>query len=150
MNSIKFTDSICSDKALLPWLGKTSKMLRMFMKVNFANHGFDLTHEQFILIAHLYREDGIAQKNLAFITDRNKGPMARLLRTAEKKKLVIRISCEKDKRVNRVYLTDEGRAVVEKLKPVLESCQAQLQEGLTPSEITSMITILTKIQNNIS
>ena len=37
---------------LMPWLGKTSKMLRMFLKINFQEHGFDLTHEQFILIAH--------------------------------------------------------------------------------------------------
>ena len=54
---------------LMPWLGKTSKMLRMFLKINFQEHGFDLTHEQFILIAHLYHRDGINQKDLDLETE---------------------------------------------------------------------------------
>ncbi len=135
---------------LMPWLGKTSKMLRMYMKVNFQEHGFDLTHEQFILIAHLYHEDGINQKDLAFITDRNKGSLARLVNTAEKKNLVARIPSTEDKRVNQIYLTKQGRCVFEKLKPVLDECEAQVKKGLTQKEVKTMISILEKIQNNIS
>ncbi|MFT6320582.1 MAG: DNA-binding MarR family transcriptional regulator [Granulosicoccus sp.] len=136
--------------SLMPWLGKTSKMLRMFMKISFQEHGFDLTHEQFILIAHLYYEDGINQKDLAFITERNKGSLARLVNTAEKKNLVARVPSIEDKRVNRIYLTKQGRCVFEKLKPVLDECEAKVKEGLTPKEVKTMITILGKIQDNIS
>ena len=136
--------------SLLPRLGKTSKMLRMFMKINFADHGFDLTHEQFILIAHLYHEDGIKQKDLAFITERNKGSLARLVNTAEKKNLVARIPSTEDKRVNRIYLTKQGRCVFEKLKPVLDECEAKMKKDLTQNEIKTMISVLEKIQNNIS
>lgn len=134
----------------MPRLGKTSKMLRSFMKINFSDHGFDLTHEQFILIAHLYHKDGIKQKDLAFITERNKGSLARIVNTAEKKNLVARIPSTKDKRVNRIFLTKQGRDVFEKLKPVLDECEAKVKKNLTPDEIKIMITILEKIQNNIS
>ncbi len=136
--------------SLMPRLGKTSKMLRTFMKINFADQGFDLTHEQFILIAHLYHEDGIKQKDLAFITERNKGSLARIVNTAEKKNLVARIPSTEDKRVNRIYLTKQGRCVFEKLKPVLDDCEAKVKAGLTPAEINTMISVLEKIQNNIS
>ncbi|MDG1433093.1 MAG: MarR family transcriptional regulator [Saprospiraceae bacterium] len=135
---------------LMPWLGKTSKMLRMFLKINFQEHGFDLTHEQFILIAHLYHRDGINQKDLAFITERNKGSLARLVNTTEKKNLVVRVPSLEDKRVNIIYLTKQGRCVFEKLKPVLDDCEAQVKKGLTQKEVKAMISILEKIQNNIS
>lgn len=134
----------------MPWLGKTSKMLRVFMKANFLKHGFDLTHEQFVLIAHLYHKDGMMQKDLAFITERNKGSLARLINTAEKKNLVARIPSTEDKRVNQIYLTTQGKTVFEKLKPVLDDCEANVQEGLTKKEIATMISILEKIQKNIS
>ncbi len=138
------------EDSLLPRLGKTSKMLRMYMKINFSEHGFDLTHEQFILIAHLYHVDGIKQKDLAFITERNKGSLARLVNTAEKKNLVARIPSTEDKRVNRIFLTKQGRSVFEKLKPVLDECEAKVKKGLTKNEIKTMISVLEKIQNNIS
>lgn len=146
----KFLKIDFPENFLMPWLGKTSKMLRMFLKFNFAQHGFDLTHEQFVLIAHLYHEDGIKQKDLAFITERNKGSLARLVSTAEKKNLVARIPSTEDKRVNKIYLTKQGRDVFEKLKPVLDSCEAQVKKGLTEKEIEIMISVLEKIQNNIS
>ncbi|MFK8010147.1 MAG: MarR family winged helix-turn-helix transcriptional regulator [Saprospiraceae bacterium] len=146
----KFLKINFPENSLMPWLVKTSKMLRMFMKVNFQEHGFDLTHEQFILIAHLYHEDGINQKDLAFITDRNKGSLARLVNTVEKKNLVARIPSTEDKRVNQIYLTKQGRCVFEKLKPVLDECEAKVKKGLTQKEVKAMIAVLEKIQNNIS
>ena len=146
----KFPNINFPANSLMPWLGKTSKMLRMFMKINFANHGFDLTHEQFILLAHLYHKDGIIQKDLAFITERNKGSVARLVSTTEKKNLVARIPSTEDKRVNRIHLTKQGRSVFEKLKPILDNCEEKVQQGLTNEEIEMMISVLQKIQNNIS
>ncbi|MFK7771438.1 MAG: MarR family winged helix-turn-helix transcriptional regulator [Saprospiraceae bacterium] len=146
----KFLKIDFPENSLMPWLGKTSKMLRMFMKINFQEHGFDLTHEQFILIAHLYHEDGINQKDLALITERNKGSLARLVSTAEKKNLVARIPSTEDKRVNQIYLTKQGRCVFEKLKPVLDECEAKVKKGLSQKEIKTMISCLEKIQNNIS
>ena len=137
-------------QSLMPWLGKTSKMLSMFMKAYCANHGFDLTKEQFILLAHLYQKDGMMQKDLAFITERNKGSLARLVNTMEKKNLVARIPSTEDKRVNRIYLTKLGKSVFEKIKPVLEQCESEVQKGLTKKEIEVTINVLQKIQKNIS
>ena len=146
----KFPDIHFTENSLLPWIGKTSKMLRMYMKLNFSSHGFDLTHEQFILIARLYHEDGLIQKDLAFITNRSKGSLARLVNTAEKKNLVLRIPSKSDKRVNKIHLTKHGRSVFEKLKPVLESCEAKVKQGLTERETKTLIRILKKVQKNIS
>lgn len=145
----KFLKINFPENFLMPWLGKTSKMLRMFLKSSFQEHGFDLTHEQFILIAHLYHQDGIKQKDLACITERNKGSLARLVSTAEKKNLVARIPSTEDKRVNRIYLTKEGRRVFTKLKPVLDDCEAKVKKGLSQKEVKMMIALLEKIQNNI-
>ena len=146
----KFPKIDFPENFLMPWLGKTSKMLSLFMKDRFAEHGFDLTREQFILLAHLYHFDGLMQKELAFITDRNKGSLARLINTMEKKNFVARIPSTEDKRVNRIYSTKLGRSVFEKLRPVLEECDEFIKKGLTKEEIEMTIAVLQKIQNNIS
>lgn len=146
----KFPDINFPEGALIPWLGKTGKMLRLFMKTNFLEQGFDLTHEQFVLIAHLYHEDGINQKDLAFITERHKGSLARLITTAEKKNLVARLPSEEDKRINRIFLTKHGKVVFEKLKPVLDNCESQLKANLSSQECKAIIESLKKIQGNMT
>ncbi|MFK8103971.1 MAG: MarR family winged helix-turn-helix transcriptional regulator [Saprospiraceae bacterium] len=125
-------------------------MLSLYMRYFFSSHGFDITREQFILLAHLYHEDGMMQKDLAFITERNKGSLARLVNTTEKKNWVARIPSTEDKRVNQIYLTTQGRDVFEKLKPILAKCEQAVQKGLTPQEIETTISVLEKIQKNIS
>ena len=146
----KFPEIKFTEYSLIPWIVKTSKMLGVFMKSNFSEYGFDLTREQVILLAHLHLEDGQMQKDLAFITERNKGSLARLVNTMEKKNFVVRIPSREDKRVNRIFLTKKGRQIFEKIRPVLHECKTAALKNLTQKEIDSTIKVLQKIQNNIS
>jgi len=120
------------------------------MKDSFAKEGIEMTREQFVVLVKLSEKDGIMQKDLAFITDRNKGSLARLINTMEKKNFVARIPSEEDKRVNRIHLTRHGRASFEKMQPIVWKCIEQLQKGLSAEEINTLIYLLQKVQKNIS
>lgn len=137
------------ENSLAPWIGKTEKMMSLFLKDTFAAHGTEMTREQFILLKKLYDQDGLMQKDLAFITDRNKGSLARLVSTMEKKNLVARITDKEDKRVNRIFLTANGRKVFENMLPVLRRCMDQVQKDLSTEEIQNTIAVLKKIQQNL-
>lgn len=76
------------EKSVAPWIGKTAKIMSIFLKEAFAKHAVDLTKEQFILLKVLHDRDGVIQKDLAFITERNKGSLARLINTMEKRILL--------------------------------------------------------------
>ena len=134
------------NSTVLPWIGKTAKLMSMAIRDKFTEQGFDLTKEQFIVLKVLHEKDGVPQKNLANITERNKGSLARLINTMEKKNFVVRIPSKEDKRINLVYLTKLGKKTFQELKPVLWEQFRFFQEDLTPEEIETTIAVLEKIQ----
>ena len=138
------------EKSVAPWIGKTAKMMSIFLKEAFAKHAIDLTKEQFILLKVLNDRDGVIQKDLAFITERNNGSLARLINTMEKKNFVARIPDTEDKRINRVHLTAHGQKIFVKIQPIVHNCMQQAQQGLTKKEIKTTISVLEKIQKNLS
>jgi DNA-binding MarR family transcriptional regulator len=137
------------EKSIAPWIGKTEKMMGMFMRDAFAKAGVEITKEQFIVLAKLEQQDGIMQKDLAYITERNKGSLARLVNTMEKKNYVARIPSEVDKRINCIHLTRHGREVFEKVQPIVWDCINQMQKGLSEEEIRKAIHIIKRLQQNI-
>ncbi len=135
--------------SVAPWVGKTAKLMSIFMKETFAKHALDMTKEQFILLKVLNDQNGVIQKDLAFITERNKGSLARLISTMEKKNFVARIMDTEDKRINRVHLTAHGQKIFLQTQPIVQTCIKQAQKGLTEEEIKTTIAVLEKIQKNL-
>ncbi len=135
---------------LIPWLGKTAKMVSFFIQEKFRQHDLDLTKEQMILLKMLHEKDGQIQNDLALITDRDKGSLARLINTMEKKNLVARIPLQEDKRVNQIFLTKQGRKTFASALPVIQEIFDELQNGLTGAEIASVIEVLEKVQKNVA
>jgi len=137
------------DKTLIPWVGKTAKMQRLFIGDKLKGYGPELTFEQLLLLFMLHQKDGQNQNDLAFVTERNKASLARLVDILEKKNLVARLPSVKDKRVNRIFLTKQGQIVFKETIPVVNEAFEKMQEGISPEEKELAIKILQKIQNNI-
>ena len=145
---------MCEDKmdilnTLSPWLGKTSKMMEALMIVQFKKDKLDISVKQWLLLKFLYIKDGQSQNQLAFLTNRDKGSLARLINTVEKKNLIARIPSKDDKRVNLIYLTKKGSQVYEASKKSLEIVTKTLHNKITAEEINTTIGILKKVIDNI-
>ena len=134
---------------LSPWLGKTSKMMEALMIVQFKKDKLDISVKQWLLLKFLYIKDGQSQNQLAFLTNRDKGSLARLINTVEKKNLIARIPSKDDKRVNLIYLTKKGTQVYKTSKKSLEIVTKTLHNEITDEEINTTIGILKKVINNI-
>ncbi len=86
-----------------------------------------LTSEQWTIMYHLWKEEGLTQQELAHHTYRDKPSVTRLINNLEKLGLVIRVNDKQDRRSNLIYLTKEGR----RLKDVgIEQAQKTLREAL--------------------
>jgi DNA-binding MarR family transcriptional regulator len=131
-------------------MGKTMKFLDYYISDNLKNHGVNLTKTQMILLLMLERADGQPQHDLAFITNRDKASLARLLNTMEHKNLVARIPSKEDGRVNLIFITKHGKAVLESTRPILDNIIGDIQKGLSNSEIKGVIDVMMKIQKNIN
>lgn len=145
MNKFEFN----IENKILPWLGRTLKLIDDYMNERLCQEGIELTRVQLLLLIKLHHQDGQSQHSLAFITNRDKASLARLLTTLEKKNLVARIPSKTDGRINHVYLTKHGKETFKQALPTIEKILYEVQEGLSTGEIENIITILNKIQKTI-
>jgi DNA-binding MarR family transcriptional regulator len=132
---------------MVPKVGKTAKFLSMMIKSHFAAHNLPLTKEQFLVLLCL--EDGCqSQSFLTVITERDKGSLARLIQSLEKKSYVIRNTHADDNRVNEVELTVLGKEILEETKPIMKHLFELAQKGITESEMELVTGVLEKMQAN--
>ena len=143
-NTIDFENSIG------PWLGKTVKILDYFLQESLNKVDLNLTKEQMIVLKKLHDQDGLNQNELAFLTLRNKSSLTRLLIKMENKKYITRKQSLKDKRINKVYISQFGRDVFEKTKPVIGGLIKQIEKDISDYEKQNIIKTLKKIQQNLS
>jgi len=138
------------NKTIAPWVGKTSKMLNMYISDIFHHHNVTITKQQWIVLKILFENpDGIIQNKLALITERNKASLTRLINSMEKNNLVARIQSKEDSRKNIVYATNTGKQVFLKTKPLVLESILKIQEGISEEEMNAFIQIMSRIQKNL-
>lgn len=109
--------SLFLKNTIAPYVGKSAKYFSMLVKNSFLQHNIALTKEQFIVLACV-EEESQPQSSLANITERDKGSLARLVQSLEKKKYVVRKACCEDNRVNWVQITEKGKSILKKRNPL--------------------------------
>ena len=142
------TKKIDYDDCIAPWLGKTIKIVDYFLQESLSDNGLDLTKEQMIVLKKLHNQDGLNQNELAFLTLRNKSSLTRLLTKMESKKYIVRKQDEKDKRINKVYITDLGREIFQKSRPTMKYMMDTVEQNISSQEKEQIINTLKKIQSN--
>jgi DNA-binding MarR family transcriptional regulator len=135
---------------MMPWIGKTMKHIDLFISGKLSEKGIDLSRQQMVLMKILLHDGPLPQNDLAFLTDRDKASLTRLLKTMERKNLVARISSADDKRVNMVHLTKHGEKTLSELMPVFLEVVMQMQSDISEEEQKVVIRVMQKIQDNIS
>lgn len=130
-------------------LGITSKVLGLYIHDKFHESGIDLSRQQFVLLKILSLDGSRCQNDLAFITERDKTSMTRLVSVLEKKGLVKRILDKKDMRKKIISLTIEGEKTLELACPIMEEIEHKVTKDLTPNELQSLLNILNTIQTKV-
>ena len=139
------------ENSIAPWLGRTSKVVDYYLHDLLNQFGLDMSKEQVITLKMLHDNDGdgLNQNDLAFLTSRDKSSLARLLSKMEKKKYILRKQHLEDKRVNQVFLTDEGRSVYKQAKVVLKELIYSMEKDISQTEKKQLVNILKKVQFNL-
>jgi len=141
-------DIIDFENSIGPWLGKTVKIVDYHLQEAFRNNGIDLSKEQMIVLKKLNEKNGLHQNDLAFLTLRDKSSLTRLLAKMEKKKYILRKQCEEDKRANSVFLTNLGKEIYIKTRPIIKQMIDTMQHNISKEEKQQIIKTLKKIQSN--
>ena len=129
------------ENSIVPWLGRTIKVIDYGFQEMLKRNDLDLTKEQMIVLKKLHDNDGLNQNELAFLTLRNKSSLTRLLSKMENKKYILRKQSKKDKRINNVYLTT---------KPILKEMITDIEANISIEDKALVINILKEIQFNFN
>lgn len=111
-------------------------------------HG--LTPEQLSVLSELHKQEGVSQKQLALVTERDQTTVGKILDKLVKKGFVMRTSDPRDRRAFILLTTKEGVHVLELLEPTLDALQEQAFQGLTKTEIEHFIRTLETIHKNVT
>ncbi len=137
------------EESIIPYIGKTMKCIDYFVSESLHSAGISLSKVQMVLLVKLVQNDGQPQFNLAWLTDRDKASLTRLIGTMEKKGLVTRVSSKSDKRVKNVYITPLGRETLTKALPVMKKMVTQLQKDISKEELDITKRVMDRIKKNL-
>ena len=136
-------------EALGHFMGRTTRAMSRMLQNIITHAGYDITIEQWVIIANLNRKNGQFQQQLADNTYKNKTSVTRMINALQKKGLAERIPDPKDLRQKRIFLTKKGVQLYKKLRPLAMQVQEKATQGIEPDEMESCKNILLKIYGNI-
>jgi DNA-binding MarR family transcriptional regulator len=133
---------------LPPMLGKTVKCAEGRLNRALEEAGLEVSRKHVMVMKILSYSGPRPQSELAFVTDRDKASLARLIDTMERRQLVERTPSESDRRVNLVGLTEQGKALLAQTDPVLMAVFDELQAGITPEDKETVLRVLHIMRQN--
>jgi len=130
--------------------GKASTAIARRLQKKFNSSGINLTIEQWSVLYHLWKEDGRSQQDLCNATFRDKPSITRLIDNLEKLNLVKRVSHDKDRRINKVFLTKQAQKLQEETMQLAEETLNEALAGVPPDQIEMCKEVLQKVYDNLS
>lgn len=128
-------------------VNRTAMRLASALTKAMAPH--NVTPQQWAVLNRLWEEDGLSQQQLAEQTFRDPPNTARILDRLQRKGLIIREPDPTDRRVQLIFLTDEGRRLRGTLIPLAAQVIARSLEGVSEEEHDAAIRVLKRIDQNL-
>jgi DNA-binding MarR family transcriptional regulator len=142
-------DRIVLDNALTFVLHGTYQRIRAYAYRVFAEHGVEITPEQWMVLVRLWQHEPISQADLGDLTLRDRPTMTRILDGMASRGWIARGRDPDDARVRLVRLTADGRALRKRLVPVARAIVAHAERGIPESDLMTTRVTLRRIAANL-
>ncbi|MGZ8553231.1 MAG: MarR family winged helix-turn-helix transcriptional regulator [Chitinophagaceae bacterium] len=129
--------------------GKASTAIARRLQKKFNSSGLNVTIEQWSVLYHLWKDDGISQQELCNATFRDKPSITRLVDNLEKLQLVKRVASESDRRINMIFLTKQGQKLEEETMILAEQTLNEALEGIPSQNVNLCKEILQQVYDNL-
>jgi DNA-binding MarR family transcriptional regulator len=129
--------------------GKASTAIARRLQKKFNNASLNLTIEQWSVLYHLWKQDGISQQELCNATFRDKPSITRLVDNLERLSLVKRVASETDRRINLVYLTKIGQKLEEETMQLADETLNEALITVPPDRIDVCKEVLQLVYDNL-
>ncbi|HYH13843.1 MAG TPA: MarR family transcriptional regulator [Flavisolibacter sp.] len=130
--------------------GVASTAIARRLQKKFNADGLNLTIEQWSILYHLWKDDGMSQQELCNATFRDKPSITRLVDNLEKLKLVKRVPDETDRRINKIFLTKEALKLQEQTMQLANETLNEALNGVSPEHVELSKQVLQKVYDNLN
>lgn len=128
------------------WVGSLAAAFRRGLDLELAPYG--VTASQWPILSLCYSGHSDTPSDLARVLPVDAAAVTRLLDRLEAKGLICRKPHSHDRRSVRVELTKRGRALVPKLRPLIDKNNANFLEGLSRAELSAVSSLFPKMLRN--
>jgi DNA-binding MarR family transcriptional regulator len=129
--------------------GKASTAIARNLQKKFNTAGLKVTIEQWSVLYHLWKQDGMSQQELCNATFRDKPSITRLVDNLEKLQLVKRVASGNDRRINLIYLTKPAQKLQEEAMRLAEATLNEALEGVPAERIEACKEVLQIVYDNL-
>ena len=129
--------------------GVASTAIARRLQKKFNTAGLNLTIEQWSVLYHLWKKEGISQQDLCNASFRDKPSITRLVDNLEKANLVKRVAAEKDRRINLIYLTKQGQQLEERTMQLADETINEALKSVSPENVELCKQVLHIVYDNL-
>jgi DNA-binding MarR family transcriptional regulator len=137
------------EELLLYWVYRVQTEGVALLSKRFKGAGYDITPEQFGVLARLRYQQGMNQTQLGERMLKDRHNMTRILNLLEERGYVERRPDSSDRRIFRIFLTESGQGVQEELTPVVTRHLDALLHDIPDHDQQTIRRILELIVTNI-
>lgn len=112
-------------------------------------NGINITPEQYLVLDILWDQQSLSQQNIADIIQKDKNSVTKIIDSLEKKSLVRRVVDKKDRRINKIELTDEAMALEKLTTEVAINFMNDVVKDIDKQELDSFVNVMQKMKNNL-
>ena len=109
----------------------------------------NITPEQFLVLDILWEKQSLSQQNIADIIQKDKNSVTKIIDSLEKKQLVRRVVDTKDRRINKIELTDEALSLEKVTTEVAINFMNDTIKGIDNKDLDSFVNVMRQIKNNL-
>jgi len=136
------------DKPLGYLLGRTQRVYKNLMVIEFRKHKIELSFEQFVMMQMLNSDCTLIQQDVANQLQKDKSIIVRQINVLLERQYVVRLTNKDDKRKKNLSITKSGMDILNQMKEIAFSVSKKLLLGVTENEMDTFQSVLMKIQEN--
>ncbi len=137
------------EKSLGYAIGRTNWYLKTLLNKLLKEKGFNITNEQWIVLKVISTNPAVSQTEIAEKSQKDKTNITRILDLLEKSAFIERRRDDRDRRMNRIYITGQGKKILKAVNPVTQRINDICTQSLNKEEVDKLIKSLDAVCNAI-
>ena len=126
------------------WVRRLQQQSTQVFSAQMQAHGWDLTSVQFAALDALAQEPGQDQASLAAQIGFDRATLGGVVDRLETKGLITRVVSPNDRRSRVLHLSEAGRVLLERCRPVVVALQPHILPGLDAAEQAQFLALARK------